>query len=272
MRPDDHAAQLSAATSRADGWRRHLDSAHPVFAGGNSHLHWSVWLGLPLAFFAAAVAIRGFVSHDAFVWFVNDERGPGESLTAVFAVVAAGLAFWLARAPGIREVGWLRIGLYVTCGLGILLAGEEISWGQHFFGWGTPEWLGAVNKQNETNVHNIADRVLDQKPRAIAAGLILAGCVILPLLLRTSRLRWLDRMRVARWLIPEATLVPVAVMVFVPRIFDRIQVWFDVTLPYPFDIHTRYHQEMQETFIAMAIFLYLLTLVLRVRRVRSGET
>lgn len=272
MLPDDHAAHSAAALGRSGGWRRHLDSTHPVFARLDSHLHWLVWLGLPLAFFGIAIAMRGFVSQEAFVWFVNDERGPGENLTALFALAGAGLAFWLARGPGIREAGWLRIGLYVTCGLGILLAGEEISWGQHFFGWGTPEWLGAVNKQNETNVHNIADRVLDQKPRAIAAGLILAGCVILPLLLRSGRLRWLNRMRIARWLIPEATMVPVAVMVFVPRIFDRIQVWFDVTLPYPFDIDTRYHQEMQETFIAMAIFLYLLTQVLRVRRVASAKT
>jgi hypothetical protein len=33
--------------------------------------------------------------------------------------------------------------------------GEEISWGQRIFGWGTPEFLGELNAQNETNLHNL---------------------------------------------------------------------------------------------------------------------
>lgn len=250
---------------RSAAMARHFDSAHPVFRVRQSRLHWSVWVGLPLSFFAAALGLRGFGSEAAFVWFVNDERGPGENATAVFALAAAGLSVALARSRGIRSVRWLRLGFYLTAGLGVLLAGEEMSWGQHFFGWQTPEWLGTLNKQNETNVHNIADRVLDQKPRALVAGLIFVGCIVLPVLLQAGKLAWLGRARVAQWLVPEATLMPVAAMVFVPRIFDRIQVWFDVTLPHPFDIDTRYHQEMQETFIAMAIFLYLLTLFLKAR-------
>lgn len=279
-RRDDASRDEPGATSGADAkrnksdWGRfrlsaaigpRLDSPHPVFRVRQSRLHCSVWMGLPLSFFAIGLGIRSFASEDAFVWFVNDERGPGENLTAVFALAAAVLSVALARNPGIRSVQWLRIGFYLTAGLGVLLAGEEISWGQHFFGWKTPEWLGAINKQNETNVHNIADRVLDQKPRAIVAALIFFGCIVLPLLLRAGKIGWFKKTRIAHWLVPEFTLMPVAVMVFVPRIFDRIQVWFDVTLPHPFDIDTRYHQEMQETFIAMAIFLYLLTLFLKAR-------
>lgn len=37
----------------------------------------------------------------------------------------------------------------------VFIAGEEISWGQRIFGWGTPFGLRAVNYQGETNVHNI---------------------------------------------------------------------------------------------------------------------
>ena len=33
--------------------------------------------------------------------------------------------------------------------------GEEISWGQRIFGWGTPEPLCEANWQEETNIHNI---------------------------------------------------------------------------------------------------------------------
>jgi hypothetical protein len=51
-------------------------------------------------------------------------------------------------------------------------------------------------------------------------------------------------------------MMPVALLVFVPRMFDRIQVWFGAGLLSPFDIRTRYHQELQETFLAMTVCLY----------------
>jgi hypothetical protein len=41
-------------------------------------------------------------------------------------------------------------------------AGEEISWGQHFFGTHTPEWLSKINGQNETNLHNINKKFFDR--------------------------------------------------------------------------------------------------------------
>lgn len=40
--------------------------------------------------------------------------------------------------------------------------GEEISWGQHFFGTETPAWLAEINAQNETNLHNINKKFFDR--------------------------------------------------------------------------------------------------------------
>lgn len=37
----------------------------------------------------------------------------------------------------------------------LFAAGEELSWGQHLLGWGTPEALVDANLQEETNVHNL---------------------------------------------------------------------------------------------------------------------
>lgn len=37
----------------------------------------------------------------------------------------------------------------------IFVAGEEISWGQRIFGIQTPDFIKAINKQNEINVHNL---------------------------------------------------------------------------------------------------------------------
>jgi disulfide bond formation protein DsbB len=33
----------------------------------------------------------------------------------------------------------------------LYIAGEEMSWGQHFFHWNTPEYWAMVNRQEETN-------------------------------------------------------------------------------------------------------------------------
>jgi len=40
------------------------------------------------------------------------------------------------------------------CGL-IFIVGEEISWGQRIFGFSTPEALNDINRQGESNLHNI---------------------------------------------------------------------------------------------------------------------
>jgi hypothetical protein len=43
----------------------------------------------------------------------------------------------------------------LAAGAALFVAGEEISWGQRIFGWETPESLAELNRQGETNIHNI---------------------------------------------------------------------------------------------------------------------
>ena len=59
----------------------------------------------------------------------------------------------------------------------IYYLGEEISWGQHFFKWNTPEIFNELNNQNETNFHNISN-ILDQLPRS----LVILWCGFIPLI------------------------------------------------------------------------------------------
>jgi len=37
----------------------------------------------------------------------------------------------------------------------VFVTGEEISWGQRLFGWGTPDWMMEQNIQEETTIHNL---------------------------------------------------------------------------------------------------------------------
>ncbi len=69
--------------------------------------------------------------------------------------------------------------LYI-CGL-IYYLMEEISWGQHFFKWNTPNFLVDLNDQNETNLHNISS-LFNQLPR----NLIFLWCSLTFIIIKFS--------------------------------------------------------------------------------------
>jgi hypothetical protein len=59
---------------------------------------------------------------------------------------------------------------------------EEISWGQHLFGWSTPEIFSNLNHQNETNIHNISS-IFNELPR----NLLLIWCSLSFVLVKTLK-------------------------------------------------------------------------------------
>jgi hypothetical protein len=56
-----------------------------------------------------------------------------------------------------------------------LCAGEEMSWGQHLFGWKAPEAITKVNVQGETNLHNLSGYFADH---VFIAGTFFYGGVL----------------------------------------------------------------------------------------------
>jgi len=95
----------------------------------------------------------------------------------------------------------------------VVIAGEEISWGQRIFGWGTPVALEDVNHQGESNIHNIG---VVQK--AFNLGELFAGLygAALPILWAVPRIR----ARLARLdpiLVPPLCLVALFVLPFIYR-------------------------------------------------------
>ena len=106
----------------------------------------------------------GYYAHLAFDFPLERpiyrEDGILETMTAVFFLGAASLLFIRSfrKTPNDslgRERFW-SIVLYglpaVVC---FVIGMEEISWGQRLFNWHTPEFISAVNYQNETNFHNL---------------------------------------------------------------------------------------------------------------------
>ena len=80
-----------------------------------------------------------------------------ENATALF-LFAAALVLSAARRSGIARRGCAGLAAGLSACYALLFffaAGEEISWGQRLFGWGTPDFFAEHNYQNETNLHNL---------------------------------------------------------------------------------------------------------------------
>ena len=84
--------------------------------------------------------------------FLLGEDGVVEVLTAACLFLASLLLFAAAKAEKAR----LRRCAYLLGGLAMAIScGEELSWGQHVFGFATPDFLLVSNRQQEFNFHNI---------------------------------------------------------------------------------------------------------------------
>jgi hypothetical protein len=69
-------------------------------------------------------------------------------------------------------------GCYAGLGIGLFVVGmEEISWGQTYLQWATPESWAAINSQQETTLHNL----LEQSTLHVVERAILIAFVVLAL-------------------------------------------------------------------------------------------
>jgi hypothetical protein len=129
------------------------------------------------------------------------ENGPVELWTACLLLGGGVAAFARAREQRDRTI---RLAL-VLLGVVLLIAGgEELSWGQNIFQWQSPEFFQRWNRQEETNLHNITQRIFHTKGLTIVVLLVVG--VAGPRLAR----RWATGTvrRVALALLPPAAAAP----------------------------------------------------------------
>jgi hypothetical protein len=113
------------------------------------------------------------------------EQGPVElgtaALFALAGVVATGVA---VRSRGAVPPAY-RGFLACFAAAAFFVALEEISWGQHLFGWSSPTWFGTHNKQAELNLHNLAGSKPSNWLRTVAYVVFSGGLLVLPLVATT---------------------------------------------------------------------------------------
>jgi hypothetical protein len=214
------------------------------------------WLGLPLAVaFASFVASRFPDWHERA--FAN-EPGILETAQVLILIAAIVAGAMILRLPRTKARPWLTAWIGLAVAGCFYTAGEEISWGQHMFGWTTPESWAAINKQNETNLHNVTSW-FNQKPRALLETGVVTGGIVLPLLMR-----WRPGL-VRGWLAliaPPLLVLPTALLAELTRLVDTAA----VTSALGFHVFLR-ASEVQEALFYIFALLYLVAMHRRL----SGE-
>lgn len=213
-------------------------------SGTPSTLPVFLWGVIPVLIIVAQILIELFVPNE-YMTPMHTEGGPHETLQFLFiglcVPLAATMLFSLKHAFLKFWIGAAMLGC-------IYIAGEEVSWGQHIFGWVTPEFWSGVNDQNETNLHNTSSW-LDQKPRLLLfLGAVVAGIVV------PALRRWKPSWLPARFsaLYPSDILFVAALGVLLPYSIHEIA-------EHILDSGVFYRvSEVQELYLYYFILLYLL--------------
>ena len=202
-----------------------------MVSGTKTSLPSWLWLWIPIAIVPAQVGVK-FASEDLYRSIFRGELGLVENLTVLSLAIAIGCAIWLFRQRDSVDSRWFGPFALVMAAGCFFFAGEEASWGQHWFGYTPPEAIAERNDQGEFNFHNdpFLERILDQPPRAALTLAALIGGVIAPLRRRRQGLGG-PRFRSERgdgsgslqdWIWPTLHCLPACVLVLTVSLPKKI--------------------------------------------------
>lgn len=217
---------------------------------------------IALIFIGCVPAALTWPDPGLFRLLMVSERGIVENLNFAVAVAAAGLAATIAIAARDRAQALLRATAALAAVVLVAWAGEEISWGQHWFGWATPEAYAARNTQGETNLHNLS-RDAERLPKlALTIGVYLGG--VFWLIYASLRRRAPLLGGAIGWVWPDARLWHAAALALVVRLIERASTIEGVRTEdgVPFVYFLR---EYQELFMALYVLVYFIDVRRRLR-------
>lgn len=215
---------------------------------------------LPLALLLIQFVCR-VAFDDFYVSYIRSELGLVQNMTVVALIVAivnAGVLFARRREVNNRLFGPFALVMCLGC---IYFAGEEASWGQHWFGFETPESIREGNDQGEFNLHNTSGALgglVDQLPRNLLTLAALIGGLVLPLT-RSGRKRVpkFDQGTIAGWVFPTFVCAPSALLALIVSLPEKIIEAREKEVPHWLDIAPG---ESKELYLAMFLMIYLLAM------------
>jgi hypothetical protein len=240
-----------------------VDSLRGLLSEGAGAWNTSPGVVLGIAALPFLIALVGFATalmgKEAYKAFTGED-GIAETLQAILYAAALVLSLVVGRRLWTGEQKIVGV-LYFVLSLGFFfLVGEELSWGQRLLGWGTPEALVAMNKQGETNLHNIHGVGYTFKWIQLLVG---AYGAVLPLVLPawSALARYRSTLSL---LIPHFTLVPYFAFMFFWRVYRNL---FEAPSEYYFAVAE--FNEVVELILAAGFLLFLFYQLGRVKARRK---
>lgn len=218
---------------------------------------------LPVALLGGLVLlgapIYGTVLYDELM---RSEQGLIENATVVLALIASAVAVYAWHLTAVMRPQWLMktwLAFFIVGG--VFLAGEEISWGQHMFGWESPAWFAQQNIQRETNLHNLF-HAGEQIPKLLLHLAAIFGGILWPLLVARGVIGAPRVGSSLYWLLPTGAVMPTAVIAIAIRVLERILANSGLKQS---GVSIKEFKELNELFLILFAVLYLASLVVRAR-------
>jgi hypothetical protein len=190
------------------------------------------------------------------------ENGIIELCTAGFFLLAAGLALRLILSRDRKIPRRYRVLFLLFALAACFVALEETSYGQHIFGWQTPDFFARYSTKNELNLHNLCSDRLSNVFRNIGNFLFPTCCIVLPLVYSRGK-RQFDPNHWSYYLLPRMELVAVVLLSQSMTPLDEFLRWL-------VGCHMLVRPgEMQELYWSVAAFYYVCVIE---RRVTSDMT
>jgi len=250
----DNLSTSRTAASDIDTERRRVRDLPPLIAS-------LVPIAIMLAFVVSLA-----VSLETESWWLEKERSffeHGSVFVPLLGFVAGMYTVVRGRFPA-RWLRWWFLGWTLAC---LYLAGEEASWGQHYFGWDTPASLAEINKQKETNLHNTSSW-LNMQPRSFVEAWILVGGIVVPIVRsrrKNASTRSTDPDRASDWFWPTTVGIAAASMNYVGRGFDAAFRWSEEGEHARELLRQLGSSEGREFFIGLFLATYLASAAVRTR-------
>jgi len=219
------------------------------------------WLGIPLAFALLVIVTGGFAPEFYGAWIIPEGYGLLEFTQFIVMIGAFVLAVRLLFDPFVRQRPFvLAVTIIVALG-SLFIAGEEMSWGQHFFHWNTPEYWAKVNVDDETNLHKTYD-IFDKIPRVTLELGVLIGGILIP-----AAAYFRPEIRASRFALffPAAALVPTALLALGFKLLDEARAR-ELVLAY------ERPSESIELYLYFFILAYLIVFTRRIGELHTDRT
>jgi hypothetical protein len=219
------------------------------------------WLGIPLLVAAFAVGTYQLAPHFYMRYVLPEGYGLIEVSHFFIPLFGLFIAGSLLLLPFVRARPFVLTVALIAAFSCFYIAGEEMSWGQHFFHWNTPGYWAMVNRQEETNLHNTY-AIFEKTPRSILEASIFIGGLLVPL--AAVFYPWLRACRASLFL-PPAALVPTALGASIFKLIDRLQQGdYVATILYR-------PSETIETYLYFFVLAYLLVFARRIKALEVAE-